>query len=418
MTHLPPAAELDAQDPLARFRSRFVLDPTLIYLDGNSLGRLPKAAVARMQALVEREWGQRLIRSWNESWLALPRRIGSRIAELAGARPDEVIMADSTSVNLYKLVVAALRALPERAEVITDNANFPSDLYVLRSAVESSGPGRRLVVLDVTSPRGVPLERLQAKVSDNTALVVLSHVTYQSGYAYPIDHVTRIAHEAGAWVVWDVSHSVGVVPLELTARQVDLAVGCTYKYLNGGPGAPAFLYVRQEIQPSLANPIAGWFGHRCPFAFDPHYEPSAGIDRFAVGTPPILSLAMTEPGVELAQQAGLPAIRAKSVALGERLVAHWHTKLAPLGFSLESPTDSGERGSHVALGHPEGRRISRLLSERFGIIPDFRPPGLLRLGLAPLFTTFSELDRAVDALQQTVTRKLYETVQETPGEVP
>ena len=403
------ARALDAADPLAAFRARFVAgEPGLIYLDGNSLGRPPRAALERLHEAAAGQWGERLIRAWNEGWLGLSERVGAKVARLLGAGEDEVIVADSTSVNLFKLAVAALRARPGRRTVVTDELNFPSDVYVLQSALEVMGPGHRLEV--VRSPDGVsvPEGRLAEVIDGDTALVSLSHTAFKSGFVHDLAAVTRLAHAAGALVLWDVSHSVGAMPLALGEAGADLAVGCTYKYLCGGPGAPAFLYVRRDLPEALHNPVAGWFGRDDPFGFALDYRPAAGLRRFLTGTPPVLSLAAVEPGVDLLLEAGLGRVRAKSVAQTEYLVGLWEALLAPVGFTLNSPRDPDRRGSHVSLGHAEGWRINRALIDRLNVIPDFRLPDNLRLGVCPLYTTYAEVHAGVTALRRVVVERLYE----------
>jgi kynureninase len=400
---------LDEQDELRSFRERFLIaDPKTIYLDGNSLSRLPKETTARARQVVEREWGERLIRSWNESWIPLTERLGDKLARLLGARPDEVVIADSTSVNLFKLVVAALTTCPQRKRVVTDDLNFPSDVYVLQSAVKLCGGDRLLEI--VRSPDGIslPEELLAGAIDDRTALVSLSHTAFKSGFAHRLCAVTELAHGAGALMLWDLSHSVGAMPIELNRANVDLAVGCTYKHLHGGPGAPAFLFVRRELQEQLQNPIAGWFGSADPFGFDLTYRPGAGLTRMRTGTPPMLSIAAIEPGVELVLQAGLDRIRAKSVRQTEYLVELWESALQPLGFRLNSPREATRRGAHVSFGHDEGLRIDRALIELKRVIPDFRVPDNIRLGVCPLYTTFAELHAAVMALRDAVVERLYE----------
>jgi kynureninase len=358
--------------------------------------------------VAERQWGERLIRAWNEGWLGLAERVGAKVARLLGAGADEVIVADSTSVNLFKLAVAALRARPGRHTVVTDELNFPSDVYVLQSALDVMGPGHRLEV--VRSPDGisVPEGRLAEVIDGDTALVSLSHTAFKSGFVHDLAAVTRLAHAAGALVLWDVSHSVGAMPLALAEAGADLAVGCTYKYLCGGPGAPAFLYVRRDLQGALHNPVAGWFGRDDPFGFALDYRPAPGLRRFLTGTPPVLSLAAVEPGVDLLLEAGLERVRAKSVAQTEYLIGLWEALLAPVGFTLNSPRDPERRGSHVSLGHAEGWRINRALIERMNVIPDFRLPDNLRLGVCPLYTTYAEVHAAVTALRRVVVERLYE----------
>lgn len=402
------AQELDAQDALAGFRERFVIaDPDLVYLDGNSLGRLPRATLALQQELVARQWGDRLIRGWGDAWMDLAARIGGKIARLVGAEADEVIVADSTSVNLFKLALAVLAARPERHKIVTDDLNFPSDLYVLQGM---TGLLKRPLKLEVVpSPDGVhgPMEKLGRAITPDTGLVTLSHVTFKSGYLYDMAAVTELAHQAGAPVLWDLSHSVGAVPIDLNGCGVDLAVGCTYKYLNGGPGAPAFLYVRRDLQAQLENPIAGWMGRRDAFGFDLTYEPAAGIGRFLTGTPPVLSLAAMEPGVDVVLEAGIEALRAKSVQQTEYLIGLWQELLAPLGFELNSPPKPDRRGSHVSLGHAEGWRIDQALIAEMNVLPDFRQPDNLRLGIAPLYTRFVDVWTAVSRLQAVVQERRY-----------
>ena len=403
------ARRLDEADPLAAFRERFVIDePGLIYLDGNSLGRLPRAAVTRAEELVRREWGGRLIRGWNEGWWDLAERLGGKIAGLIGAESDEVLVADSTSVNLYKLAVAALRARANRAKVVTDDLNFPSDIHILEAALTPARPDGRLEV--VPSPDGLtmPTEALAAAIDGDTALVSLAHTAFKSAFVYDLAAITRIAHEAGALTLWDLSHSVGAMPLDLGGAGVDLAVGCCYKYLNGGPGAPAFLYVRRDLQEELANPITGWFGSRDPFRFGLEYQPAEGIRRFLTGTPPVLSLAMIEPGVDLILEAGLDRIREKSVRQTEYLIELYDALLAPLGYGLNSPREPERRGSHVSISHPEGYRINQALIQRMGVIPDFRLPDSIRLGVCPLYTTYDELRRAAEALRIVVEERIHE----------
>ena len=402
------ARTLDRQDPLAAFRDRFVIDdPALVYLDGNSLGRLPRASQALAGELVATQWGERLIRSWNEGWFDLPERIGAKLARLLGAGAGEVIVADSTSVNLFKLAVAALRHQAGRTRILTDDLNFPSDVYVLHGAIETLG-GRH--VLDIIpSPDGIhgPVDALLASLRDDVALVVLSHTVFKSGYLYDMAAVTAAAHAAGALVLWDLSHSAGSVPVDLNGAGADLAIGCTYKYLNGGPGAPAFLFVRGDLQEVLANPISGWMGQHAPFDFALDYAPEPGIRHFLTGTPPVLSLALLEPGVDLLLEAGMAALRAKSVAQAEYLIALWEEVLRPRGYVLKSPRAAAQRGSHLSLGHAEGWRINQALIRELNVLPDFRAPDNIRLGIAPLYTTFADLHEAVERLRRAVDDQIY-----------
>jgi kynureninase len=367
------AWEMDAQDSLAGFRERFVIsDPDLIYLDGNSLGRLPKNTPARLRMLVEYDWGERLIRLWNEGWFEFQQKLGGKIAGLVGAAASEVVVSDSTTTNLFKLAAAALQARPGRTKIVTDDLNFPSDLYVFQGLCTMLGA--ELVV--VPSPDGVsmPLDSLAVAIDHETALVSLSHVVFKSGFLYDMAAVTALAHKAGALTLWDLSHSAGAVTMGLNAAQADLAVGCTYKYLNGGPGAPAFLYVRDDLQKELYNPISGWFGQKGQFDFDLAYSPAADIRRFLVGTPPMISMAAIESGVDLLLEAGMDALRAKSLRQTAYLIYLWEQNLQPLGFRLNTPHDPERRGSHVSLGHDQGLGIDLALIKEMKVLPDFRQP--------------------------------------------
>ncbi len=393
------AIALDSEDPLRPYRAEFVIDdPELIYLDGNSLGRLPKRTVELLDGLIRQQWGSRLIRAWGESWIDLPARLSSKIAQLIGADADEVLVADSTSVNFYKLVMATLSQVQGDKCIITDSSNFPSDLYLLQGCSASTGNPLRVVE---------PTELL-ASIDADTALVTLSHVSFKSGFIQPMQAVTERAHEVGAYVIWDLSHSVGAMPMSLRDSNVDMAVGCTYKYLNGGPGAPAFLYLRKDLQEDWMSPIWGWFGQDHPFDFTLDYTPAPGIQCFAAGTPSILSMAAIEPGVDLILQAGLAAIRMKSVLQTRFLIELWETILAPLGVTLNSPTADLERGSHVSFGHPCAFQIDQALIEEMKVIPDFRTPDNIRFGVTPLTTTFGELCQGVLRMERVVRDKRYE----------
>ncbi|HEX6387449.1 MAG TPA: kynureninase [Anaerolineae bacterium] len=403
------ARRLDEQDELASFRKRFVIDdPELIYLDGNSLGRLPKATRARLQQVVDYEWGQRLIRSWNEGWIEAAARVGGKIASLVGARPDEVIVADSTSVNLFKLALAAMQAQSNRHKIVTDNLNFPSDLYILQGVCRLAGRSCRVQVVESADGIHGPVEQLGDAIDDDTALVALSHTIFKSGYTYDMATITEMAHRSGAMILWDLSHSVGSLPVALSTAHADLAVGCSYKYLNGGPGSPAFLYVRRDWQDKLGNPVSGWMGQAEPFEFALDYEPAPGLRRFLTGTPPILALSAVEPGVDMLLEAGMERVRAKSVQQSEYMIGLWQEVLQPLGFTLNSPRAAERRGSHVSLGHSEGYRIDRALIEEMKVLPDFRKPDNIRFGIAPLYNSFVEIHAAVTRLQTVLAQRLYE----------
>ena len=397
---------MDRHDPLARYRAEFQPLPAgLVYLDGNSLGCLPLRTATVLADAVQRQWGQRLVRSWNEGWLEASARIGDKIGQLIGAAEGQTLVSDSTSVNLYKMAQAALDLRPGRGKIVSDAFNFPSDLYIL----EGIAARRGMRLERVPSPDGIhmPSGDLLRAIDAGTALVSLSLVAFKSGFLYNAAEITRRAHQAGALVLWDLSHAAGALPLALDDWSVDLAVGCTYKYLNGGPGAPAFLYARRELQEQLCSPIQGWFGRQSPFAFELEYAPAAGIQRFSSGTPPVLSLLAIEPGVEMLLAAGMEALHAKSLRLSAYLLELFDLHLAPLGYTLGSPRDPSKRGSHISLRHPEGYRINRALIAEMDVIPDFREPDNIRLGLAPLYTSFQDVWEAVERLRTAAAEKRY-----------
>lgn len=388
MKSLAEAQALDGADPLRRFRDRFALPEGVIYLDGNSLGALPRSTPGRLQAVATAEWGDGLIRSWNtHDWIGAPRRIGARIAPFIGARPTEVLVADSTSANLYKLLVAALKARPGRRTILSEPGNFPTDLYIADGAAWSVSDAQ---------VRTVPAEDIAGSIDDDVAVVLLTHVHYKSGAMLDMAAITAAAQARGALTLWDLSHSVGAVPVDLNGCNADLAVGCGYKYLNGGPGAPAFLYVAERHQPALRSPLSGWFGHAAPFDFDDAYAPAADIARFQCGTPPILALAALEEGIAQFDGVDLPTLFAKSRALGDAYIALVEAQCPEM--TLVSPRDASVRGSHVSFRHPNAYAICQALIDR-GVIGDFRAPDVLRLGFAPLYIGFADLWRAVAILR-------------------
>ena len=391
------AAALDAADPLASFRDRFVVhEPELVYLDGNSLGRLPRATAARLRTVVDEEWGGELIRGWDH-WLDEPLRVGDRLAPLIGARPGEVAVSDSTTVNFYKVALAALEARPGRRALVTDRDNFPTNRYVLEGLASQRGLEIRWLEGDpIEGPKAADLGPL---VDEDVALVTFSLVNYRSAALADLASITATAHAAGALVVWDLSHAAGAVLVDLEGGEADLAVGCTYKYLNAGPGAPAFLYVRRALQGELRNPIQGWFAQREQFSMGQGFDPVDGIGAWLAGTPGVVSLAGVDEGVALVAEAGMAGIRAKSVALTEYAVALHDAWLAPLGFSLGTPRDPARRGSHVAVRHPDARRLCALLIGR-GVVPDFRAPDSIRLGFSPLTTSFTQVRTGLAVLRE------------------
>jgi kynureninase len=393
-----PAA-LDAADPLASYRRRFVIpDPELVYLDGNSLGRPPLRAIERVARLATEEWAGELIRGWDQ-WLEAPRRIGELLgAGLLGADPDEVVICDSTTVNLYRLASAALDARPGRRVIVTDRANFPTDRYVLEGLAHDRD--REIAWLDpdpIEGPSADEVDAVLAAHPGDVALVTLSHVNYRSAAIADLPAITDLAHAAGALVLWDLSHSAGSVPVELAEHGVDLAVGCTYKYLNGGPGAPAYLYIRSDLQAELRNPIQGWFGQADQFEMGQGFRPMPGIGGWLTGTPGMLGLAAAEEGIRVAVEAGIDAIRAKGIALTEYAIALHDAWLAPLGFTLGSPRESGRRGSHVSVRRADARELTGALT-RAGVLPDWRAPDSVRLGLSPLTTSYTDVARGMTIL--------------------
>jgi kynureninase len=406
---LSRALELDSLDELSPFRQHFLIsDPDLIYLDGNSLGRLPKMTAARLQEAVLDEWGNGLIRGWNANWWHAPQRVGEKIARLVGAAEGQVIVSDTTSTNLFKLVIAALRLRPERHRILSDTLNFPSDLYIFQGCIDTLGGKHTLDLLPSTDGINPDLDDIDDWITKDTALVSLSHVCFKSGYMYDARAVTELAHRKGALVLWDLSHAAGAVEVALDAWAADFAVGCTYKYLNGGPGSPAYLYVSKELQEQTQQPIWGWWGQRAPFEFGLDYTPAPGILRYLVSSPPVLSMLAVETGVEGLLQAGMERLRRKSVQQTEYLIALYEQRLADLDFTLGSPRDPAWRGSHVSLRHPEGYRINRALIDELGVIPDFREPDNLRLGIAPIYTSYAEIWEAVERIRRAVVERRFE----------
>jgi kynureninase len=395
------AVALDLADPLAHFRDQFIGsdDPKIIaYLDGNSLGRPLRATRDRIRNFVDQVWGSRLIRAWDEGWMDDPVRIGDDLGRVAlGAASGQTVVGDSTSVMLYKWIRAAVASQPERHEIVLDVGNFPTDRFVLEGIAAELG--MRLIWLAADRTSGITVEQVAKVINSGTALIVLSDVAYRSGFLADVAAITALAHDHGAFMLWDLCHSAGVLPRQLDEWQVDLAVGCTYKYLNGGPGSPAFGYVRADLQNRLQQPIQGWMGSANPFAMAEHYMPADGIRRFLSGTPSIIGMLAMQDMLSLIEQAGLETVRAKSIALTKFAIQFSDELLSPLGVQLASPRDPARRGSHVTLEHPEfGVATARLWE--LGVIPDFRPPNGLRIGLSPLSTSFSEVHRGLTAVAE------------------
>ena len=410
------ARELDAADPLAHLRERFlgVDDASVVaYFDGNSLGRPLRATASRMDAFVREQWGGRLIRGWTDEWLDWPLVVGDRLGAAAlGAAPGQIVVADSTTVLLYKLIRAAVDAQPDRREIVVDTDNFPTDRYIVEGIAAERGRVVRWVETDPVA--GITPEQVAEVVGPDTALLVFSHVAYRSAFVADAAQITRLAHDAGALVLWDLSHSVGSVPVALDAWEADLAVGCTYKYLNAGPGAPAWLWVRQGLE--LRNPVAGWFGAAEPFAMDAPYAPAPGVRRFLTGTPPVGGVLAVQEGVRLLAEAGLPRLREKGMALTSYLVELSDAWLAPHGVRLASPRDPAARGSHVVLEHPQAWQLTQELVAR-GVVPDYRVPDRVRFGPAPLYTRFADVHDAMAVAREVLESGAHLAQPAEPGRV-
>ncbi len=397
LTSLERARTLDAADSLAPFRARFAMpDPTLVYFDGNSLGRPPLAAIDAVGQVAEHEWPGDLIRGWDR-WLDAPTRVGDLLGTgVLGAGAGEVAITDSTTVNLFRLAVAALDARPDRRAIAVATDEFPTGRYVVEGLAADRGLEVRWLAGDEIE--GVSLADVERVLDDDLALILLSHVDYRSAAIADLPSITARARDAGALVLWDLSHSAGALPIRLAENGVDLAVGCTYKYLNGGPGAPAYLYVRSELQEALRPPIQGWFAQAEQFEMGPRFQRRPGIAGWLVGTPGMLGLAAAEAGIALSAEAGIAAIRAKGIALTEYAVELLDAWLAPLGCTLGSPRNPTRRGNHVSIRHPDARQVTRGLIAR-GVLPDFRTPDSVRIGLAPLSTSFEEVHRGLAAMR-------------------
>ena len=392
------ARTLDAADPLSEYRERFDVPEGVIYLDGNSLGCLPKATPARLEKVVREEWGNDLIRSWNTAgWIDMPKKIGAKIAPLIGAEPHEVIACDSTSVNLFKLISAALAMRPGRKVVLSEPGNFPTDLYMIEGLERQGLATRRLAERD----------KLSDALGDDVALLMLTHAHYKTGELFDMAELTRAAHDAGALVLWDLSHSGGALPVDLNGSNADFAVGCGYKYLNGGPGAPAFIFVAERHQDRVMPVLSGWLGHARPFDFSDIYEPAPGIDRFRCSSPSILAMASLECGLDIFADTQMTHIRTKSVALCDLLIEQVEARLAGHGFTLASPRDATIRGSQVSFTHEHGYPIVQALIDR-GVIGDYRDPGIMRFGFTPLYVSHEDVWQAVEILQDIMTTQAWD----------
>ena len=390
----------DRQDPLASVRDEFAIPEGVIYLDGNSLGALPRQTLPRLTQVIAEEWGSGLIRSWNAAhWIEAPARIGDKIARLIGAGAGEVIVADSTSVNLFKLLAGALGIQPGRHFILTEASNFPTDVYIAQGLIDLLGGNHALRVVERTE--------IERSLDGSVAVLMLTHVDYATGAIHDMRRITAAAQKFGALMLWDLSHSAGAVPVNLNASQVDLAVGCGYKYLNGGPGAPAYVFVAKGLQDALQSPLSGWMGHAEPFAFEPDYRPAAGIKRQLAGSPPILSMLALEVAIDLWLRIDQKAARSKSMALGDLFIQRVDETCRDLGVEVVSPREAERRGSQVSLRHKEAYRVMRALIDR-GVIGDFRTPDLLRFGFAPLYTRYVDMFDAVRVLREVLASRAWD----------
>ena len=381
------ARTLDAQDVLAPLRQRFDIPADVTYFDGNSLGPLTLRSREVLHHTIEHEWRERLIRSWDEEWLAMPARVGNMIAPLIGAAPDTVISCDNTSINLHKALMAAVGLRPGRTEIAIDINNFPTDIYIAQSVADQMG----------LSLIAVPAQEIIGAISERTAVVTATHVDYRSAQILDAAGITTAAHSHGALMVWDLAHTAGAVPFDATVLNIDFAVGCGYKYLNGGPGAPAYIYVAPRLLQESGQPLQGWWAHEAPFDFDLSFRPAPGIARFLTGTATVLSMKSLEAALDIFSETNIEAIRAKSVGLTEFFIGLFDEYLAGKGFTLESPRASESRGSHVALGFAGGKSLVQQMSAR-GVIADFRPPDLMRFGMAPLYNSYGDIVKLVEHL--------------------
>lgn len=395
----------DRQDPLAPLKARFDLPPGVLYMDGNSLGVMPRAAAARAAEVITQEWGTGLIRSWNTAgWFELPSRLGDKLAGLLGAKAGELVITDTTSLNIFKALAASLRIQqkrqPGRRVILSERDNFPTDLYMIQGMIDLLQQGYEMRLIDDE----LPLERA---LDEDVAVVLLSHVNYRSGQMHDMAAVTRQAHERGALVIWDLAHAAGAVPVDLNGADADYAVGCTYKYLNGGPGSPAFIWVAPRHIPDFWQPLSGWWGHQRPFDMTVAYEPAGGIRRYLCGTQPIVSLAMVECGLDVAREADMAEVRRKSLALGDLFIALVEERCAGHPLTLVTPRDHAQRGSHVSLRHPNGYEVMQALIAR-GLIGDYREPEVLRFGLTPLYFGYADVWDAVEILKDVLDSKAWD----------
>ena len=410
MIDLFTAQKLDQEDILANFKNYFENNSNEIYLDGNSLGKLPKKTLKILQETIQNQWGKRLIRSWNEIWLDLPLRLAKKYGALLNIKKEEVIIGESTSVRLYQILHALINSKKYTNKLSSDNLNFPTDLYVLEGLANEFNLGK-VNLINYKQDIFADLNLLKKNIQNNQGIYCLSLVTFKSSFLYPMKDLNLWAEENNSIVVWDLSHAIGAVEIDLKETQTKIALGCSYKFMNGGPGSPAFLFIQKKLQDLLHNPIKGWFGHQNPFNFAPNYLPDSGINRFASGTTQVLSMQAMEPGIDITLEAGIKNLRKKSIALSEFFLNGTEEELIPLGFKIQSPSNSDFRGSHLTISHPASWQICQALiqgeSNALKVIPDYRPPNLLRFGIAPLYTSYENMFRVLIRIKEIVKTESY-----------
>jgi len=410
MNSLDKAKLLDQNDPLSKFRKQFFHPENEIYFDGNSLGKMPLAAKSQLHKTIDEQWGKGLIGSWNSHWIDLPSRIAKKYSQLLGAEKDEIIIGESTSVRLYQSIHALLKSNLYPKQLVTDTLNFPSNLYIM-DGLTRIFKIPQVLKLDYSQEIEANIKKLKSSIKENPGIICLSLVSYKSSYLYPMKELNEWANEHQSIIVWDLSHAVGAVPINLKTSATRIALGCTYKYMNGGPGAPAFLFIEKSLQSQIYNPIQGWFGHQNPFDFSSEYIAATDINRFASGTPSVLSMQAMEAGIDMILESGIKKIREKSLLQSENLIDLVEKHLVPIGFQLESPRDSLFRGSHITLSHESSWQICQTLisgnNNKPKIIPDFRPPNFIRFGITPLYTKHNEIYQLVKRLEAIVKKKYF-----------
>ena len=410
MIDLVTAQKLDQEDILANFKNYFENNSNEIYLDGNSLGKLPKKTLKILQETIQNQWGKRLIRSWNEIWLDLPLRLAKKYGALLNIKKEEVIIGESTSVRLYQILHALINSKKYTNKLSSDNLNFPTDLYVLEGLANEFNISK-VNLINYKQEIFADLNLLKKNIQNNQGIYCLSLVTFKSSFLYPMKDLNLWAEENNSIIVWDLSHAIGAVEIDLKETQTKIALGCSYKFMNGGPGSPAFLFIQKKLQDLLHNPIKGWFGHQNPFNFAPNYLPDSGINRFASGTTQVLSMQAMEPGIDITLEAGIKNLRKKSIALSEFFLNGIEEELIPLGFKIQSPSNSDLRGSHLTISHPASWQICQALiqgeSNALKVIPDYRPPNLLRFGIAPLYTSYENIFRVLIRIKEIVKTESY-----------